>query len=116
MHCSSLFLFVFAMLLSACGTSDATKADKRDFAVDTYYPTPNEIRLAEQRSQAAVLAFTVRAAARGQSGDHLGDCPALGALGPALADRAHIPVANPGGPDLETALGQLEHFHFGPVA
>jgi len=55
-------------------------------------------------------------AAGGQSGDHLGDCPALGALGPALADRAHIPVANPGGPDLETALGQLEHFHFGPVA
>jgi hypothetical protein len=51
MHCSSSFLFVFAMLLSACGTFDSTKADKRDFAVDTYYPTSNEIRLAEQRAR-----------------------------------------------------------------
>ena len=51
MHCSSSLLFVFAMLLSACGTLDSTKADKRDFAVDTYYPTSNEIRLAEQRAR-----------------------------------------------------------------
>ena len=51
MHCSSSFLFVFAMPLSACGTFDSTKADKRDFAVDTYYPTSNEIRLAEQRAR-----------------------------------------------------------------
>jgi hypothetical protein len=51
MNCSSSFLFVFAMLLSACGTFDSTKADKRDFAVDTYYPTSNEIRLAEQRAR-----------------------------------------------------------------
>jgi hypothetical protein len=51
MKCSSSFLFLFAMLLSACGTSDSTKADRRDFAVDTYYPTSNEIRLAEQRAR-----------------------------------------------------------------
>jgi hypothetical protein len=51
MHCCSFFLFVFAMLLSACGTFDSTKADKRDFAVDTYYPTSNEMRLAEQRAR-----------------------------------------------------------------
>ena len=51
MHCSSSSLFVFAMLLSACGTFNSTKADKRDFAVDTYYPTSNEIRLAEQRAR-----------------------------------------------------------------
>ena len=51
MHCSSWFLFLFAMPLSACGTFDSTKADKRDFAVDTYYPTSNEIRLAEQRAR-----------------------------------------------------------------
>jgi hypothetical protein len=51
MNCSSSFLLVFAMLLSACGTFDSAKADKRDFAVDTYYPTSNEIRLAEQRAR-----------------------------------------------------------------
>ena len=58
------------------------------------------------------LRFELRLAAKAAITWAIG--PALGALGPALADRAH--VANPGGPDLETALGQLEHFHFGPVA
>jgi hypothetical protein len=43
--------FVFATLLSACGTFDSTKADKRDFAVDTYYPASNEIQLAEQHAR-----------------------------------------------------------------
>ncbi len=47
---SSLF-FVFAMLLSACGTFDSTKADKRDFAVDTYYPASNEIQFAERHAR-----------------------------------------------------------------
>ena len=51
MHCSSSFLFVFAMLLPAYGTFDSAKADNRDFALDTYYPTSNEIRLAEQRAR-----------------------------------------------------------------
>ena len=44
-------LFVFATLLSACGTFDSTKADKRDFAVDTYYPASNEIQLAERHAR-----------------------------------------------------------------
>jgi len=48
---SSLFLFVFAMLLSACGTFDSTKADKRDFAVDTYYPASNEMQLTERHAR-----------------------------------------------------------------
>ena len=44
-------LFLFATLLSACGTFDSTKADRRDFAVDTYYPTANEIQLAERHAR-----------------------------------------------------------------
>jgi hypothetical protein len=43
--------FVAAALLSACGTMNSTKIDNRNFAIDTYYPTPNEIRLAEQRAR-----------------------------------------------------------------
>jgi hypothetical protein len=30
---------------------DSTKVDKRDFAVDTYYPRSNEIQLAERRAR-----------------------------------------------------------------
>jgi hypothetical protein len=47
---SSVFL-ALAALLSACGTMNSTKVDSRDFAVDTYYPALNEIRLAEQRAR-----------------------------------------------------------------
>ena len=36
------------MLLSACSTFYSTKADKRNFAVDPYYPASNEIHLAER--------------------------------------------------------------------
>jgi hypothetical protein len=43
--------FVLATLLSACSTFDSAKADKRDFAVDTYYPASNEIQLAEQHAR-----------------------------------------------------------------
>jgi hypothetical protein len=48
---SSPFLFVFAMLLSTCSTFYSTKADKRDFAVDTYYPAANEMQLAERHAR-----------------------------------------------------------------
>lgn len=51
MNRSCSFLFVSALLLSACGTLDSTKADKRDFAVDTYYPASNEIQLAERHAR-----------------------------------------------------------------
>lgn len=44
-------LFAFTTLLSACGTLDSTKADKRDFAVDTFYPASNEIALAERHAR-----------------------------------------------------------------
>jgi hypothetical protein len=50
MNCAFSFLFVFVMLFSACGTLDSTKADRRDFAVDTYYPTSNEIQSAERHA------------------------------------------------------------------
>jgi hypothetical protein len=46
----SLF-FVFVILLPACESFDSTKVDKRDYAVDTYYPGSNEIRLAERHAQ-----------------------------------------------------------------
>jgi hypothetical protein len=51
MNRTSSLLFVFAAFLSACSTFDSTKADKRDFAVDTYYPASNEIQLAEQHAR-----------------------------------------------------------------
>jgi hypothetical protein len=44
-------LSTFAMLLSGCGTFNSVKADKRDFAIDTYYPPSNEIQLAEHHAR-----------------------------------------------------------------
>jgi hypothetical protein len=37
------------LLLAGCANSE--KIDNRDYAFDTYYPTPNEIQLAQQRAQ-----------------------------------------------------------------
>jgi hypothetical protein len=51
MNRSSLTLLLFASLLSACGSLDSAKADKRDFAVDTYYPNLNEIQVAERHAR-----------------------------------------------------------------
>jgi len=44
-------LFGLAAVLSACSTFDSTKVDNRDFAVDTYYPATNEIRLAQEHAR-----------------------------------------------------------------
>jgi hypothetical protein len=44
-------LSIFALLLSACGTFNSVKADKRDFAIDTYYLLSNEIELAEHHAR-----------------------------------------------------------------
>ncbi len=44
------FLF-FAFLLATWQPLGAEKIDNRNFAIDTYYPTPNEIRLADQRAR-----------------------------------------------------------------
>src|SRR3984957_21095277 len=44
-------LFLFVARLPACESFDSTKVDKRDYAVDTYYPGVNEARLAERHAQ-----------------------------------------------------------------
>ena len=44
------FLF-FTFLFFALPTLRAEKIDNRNFAIDAYYPTPNEIRLAEERAR-----------------------------------------------------------------
>ena len=41
--------FFFVLLLTSLQLLRAEKIDNRNFAIDTYYPNPNEIRLAEQR-------------------------------------------------------------------
>jgi len=40
-----------AFLFAALSPVGAEKIDNRNFAIDTYYPTPNEIRLAEERAR-----------------------------------------------------------------
>jgi hypothetical protein len=45
---NSLLLCV-CLLIAGCATSE--KVDNRDYAFDTYYPTPNEIKLAQHRAQ-----------------------------------------------------------------
>lgn len=42
---------LFALLLPAVPTTQAEKIDHRDFAIDTCYPTQNEIALAEARAR-----------------------------------------------------------------
>ena len=37
--------------LSLFGCANSERVDNRDYAFDTYYPTPNEIQLAQQRAQ-----------------------------------------------------------------
>ena len=44
-------LFLLAAVLTACSDLNSTKVDKRDFAVDIYYPAANEIRLAQQHAR-----------------------------------------------------------------
>jgi hypothetical protein len=38
---------VLAFLLTALPTLRSEKVDNRDFAIDTFYPAPNEIQLVE---------------------------------------------------------------------
>ena len=42
---------VLVFLLTALPTLRSEKVDNRDFAIDTCYPTPNEIQLAEARAR-----------------------------------------------------------------
>ena len=48
---SRLGFLCFAFLCIALPTVRAEKIDNRNFAIDTCYPTPNEIRLAEERAR-----------------------------------------------------------------
>jgi hypothetical protein len=42
-------LICLCLLLAGC--ADSGKIDNRNYAFDTYYPTPNEIQLAQKRAQ-----------------------------------------------------------------
>lgn len=44
------YLFV-CLSLSLLGCANLSQVENRDFAFDTYYPTSNEIQLAQQRAQ-----------------------------------------------------------------
>src|SRR5260370_19780748 len=51
---TSIFRFVLVVLVFVAGLglrSNGEMIDQRNFAIDTYYPGPNEIRLAEQRAR-----------------------------------------------------------------
>lgn len=45
----TIFLLCFCTIMLGCTEGDSV--DQRNFAIDTYYPTPNEIQLAEQRAR-----------------------------------------------------------------
>jgi hypothetical protein len=45
------YYLLFAFSLTVLSAVHAEKIDNRNFAIDTCYPTPNEIRLAEERAR-----------------------------------------------------------------
>ena len=47
----SLRILFLASLVAALQPVAAEKIDNRNFAIDTYFPTPNEIHLAEERAR-----------------------------------------------------------------
>jgi hypothetical protein len=47
----SLKILFICLGLSLFGCANSERVDNRDYAFDTYYPTPNEIQLAQQRAQ-----------------------------------------------------------------
>ena len=51
MNRTFLLLFILSALVCGCGTFDSTQTDKRDFAVDTFYLTSNEMQLAERHAR-----------------------------------------------------------------
>jgi hypothetical protein len=44
-------MVILLFFLPALSNLRAEKVDNRNFAIDTYYPTPNEINLAETRAR-----------------------------------------------------------------
>ena len=45
------FVFILSLVCGSGGCSSVETVDQRNFAIDTYYPGPNEIHQAEQRAQ-----------------------------------------------------------------
>jgi hypothetical protein len=46
-----LFCALACLLIAGCASLNSGRVDRRNFAIDTYYPTPNEARLAEARAK-----------------------------------------------------------------
>jgi hypothetical protein len=44
-------ILLLSLGLSLLGCANSERVENRDYAFDTYYPTPNEIQLAQQRAQ-----------------------------------------------------------------
>ena len=44
-------ILLAVLCLSLLGCANAERVENLDYAFDTYYPTPNEIQLAQQRAQ-----------------------------------------------------------------
>jgi hypothetical protein len=47
-----LFCVLACLLIAGCASLNSDRVDRRNFAIDTYFPTPNEARLAEARGRA----------------------------------------------------------------
>ena len=47
----SLNILLLCLCQPIFGRTVSDRVDNRNFAIDIYYPTPNEIRLAERRAQ-----------------------------------------------------------------
>jgi hypothetical protein len=46
-----LKILCICLCLALLGCANSERVENRDYAFDTYYPTPNEIQLAQQRAQ-----------------------------------------------------------------
>ena len=46
-----LFCALACLLIAGCAGLNSGRVDRRNFAIDTYYPSPNEARLAEARAK-----------------------------------------------------------------
>jgi hypothetical protein len=45
------WIFLVCLCTTMIGCAESDRVDNRNFAIDTYNPTPNEIQLAEQRAR-----------------------------------------------------------------
>jgi hypothetical protein len=45
------FCVLACLLIAGCASFNSGRVDRRNFAIDTYFPTPNEARLAEARGR-----------------------------------------------------------------